>query len=50
MTRRNNGTSFGLVLLILLVGLGLLIVWLGIPIMVEKTFGEASTALTPFQP
>ena len=49
MTRRNNGTSFGLVLLILLVGLGLLIVWLGIPIMVEKTFGEASTALTPFQ-
>ena len=49
MTRRNYRTSIGLVLLILLVGLGLLIVWLGIPIMVENTFGEASTALTPFQ-
>jgi len=49
MTRRNKRNSIGLVLLILLIGLGLLIMWLGIPILVEKTFGEVSSALTPFQ-
>jgi UPF0755 protein len=49
MSRRKNRHSIGIFLLLLLIGIGLLILWLGIPQVVEKTFGAASTTLTPFQ-
>ena len=49
MRKQKRKASIGCFLLILLVVVGILILWLGIPLMVENDFGSASTALTPFQ-
>ncbi len=45
--RKSSCLLFGLILLFITLGIGIL--WVGIPVLVEKEFGKPDTALTPMQ-
>jgi len=49
MGKQKRKSCIGIFLFISLIGIGMLILWFGIPVMAENTFGFASSALTPFQ-
>lgn len=49
MTRSKSNSSTGIVLIILFFLIGLLIIWVGIPVFAEKSFGVPAPYLTQFQ-
>lgn len=49
MTRNRKRSCVGLFLLVAFLCLGLAIIWIGIPVLVEKSFGPPDFALTPWQ-
>lgn len=49
MVKEKRRSSIGLFLLIIFIAIGMLILWLGIPIVVEKSFGWAASTLTSLQ-